>query len=114
MVYLTSTHSSQQANASSEKSSGISEETGRVNISEGPLTFKWLLTSASQERSEEQKEPGFAGTCAAAEMKERITWDKNKTPSTIDYLSALGSNWEWSQGSSIGLLLMVFRETDVI
>ena len=39
-VNVTSTHSSQQANASSEKSSGIFEETGGLNISEGPPTFK--------------------------------------------------------------------------
>lgn len=72
---------------------------------------KWLLILLLRK---EQKEPGCAGTCAVARTKERTIWVGNKNISTIDFLSALGSNWEWSQGSSIGLLPVVFRESDVI
>lgn len=95
-----------------------SEETGRVNVSEGPLIFnrydQMALNSAAQGRSQEQKEPSCASTCAVARTKGRTIWVGNKNTSTTDFLSALGNNWEWSQGSSTGLLPVVFRESDVI
>lgn len=112
-VSLTSTHSFQQANAASEKNHGIFEEMLGLNNSEGSLTFKLDVYFMSHEWSQKQTELGLLLPAQLPEKKEKLPRMRIKYKHPR-HVKSLESNWDWSQGSSIGLFPMVFRDAYVI
>lgn len=84
-----------------------------LNISEGSLAFKRDDYFMSHEWSQKQKEPGLLIPKQLLEKKEKLTrmGTKYKYPRLV---KCLGSNWDSSQGRSIGLFPMVFRDAYVV
>lgn len=110
-VSLTSTHSSQQANAASEKNLVFLRKHWDWIILKDPWISRWMTISWAMNghRSRKNLACCFPHSCQKKKEKTRMRI-KYKHPRLV---KSLGSHWDWSQGSSIGLFPLVFRDACV-